>query len=1139
MAKQRKRRTAKTGRKRITPGGAGIAAIAVAVVVVGIGLVMVSNAPDDAQADDGPPRDITGILSGADLSGGNTGGPGSGVVTGDGLRIESVDPNDPERVAMRIVAERADPDGSDRLRVTKPVAWIYAKNGSSVMVRSDSGTLVMPQGGTEPESGTLVGDVVIQQFPPMQGQPDPATDEAEMTLRTPWLAFDLLVSEVWTRDEDLVRVTAPGVEFAGSDLRMTVSEVREQIEVLRVERGEYLRLTEMPSGDAAQTPATTAGADQPAAVADAAASRAQPQAIDNAGDGEVVAIEAPVEIEEPIETFYRLTFEDEVLLNQGSRVMQGDRLTLFARLVDNELAPGAIAELSPAQRDAEPEPTPVESPRETSAAPATVATPDAPASTDQPMTLEDEAPTTFASAEPEPADSVELRWSGPMELRPLDTRPAELATDEVMGRMTAERSGLVLLADSVSSTEGRATAAEYYGTQARIILAGTAGRGVELAAPGQGVLRVGRLEYDLLADRAYVAGPGDLETADADANVAWDQSADFTFVRTAGDDGEQFELREAFCVGNAEAGRSGASIQAGSLRALFEPTPFADLPAMSRLIAIGDVRVDDGRAATGTTGRLDVEFESRADRSDPDPVAILATGNAEFEARGDRIRGDYISADLMRTADDDLTVTRLQASGEVEVVRQRDGTLIQGEQLAIDARAEWLEAESDDAARPAIVRRSGTEITGRWIGLDGAARSALVEGAGTFAHSTAASDDSLPTAIDAAWTLGMRYDDISGTLDAHGDVRFTHEVGSGRSLARRDAVQAETVRAEIAAASMSEGTGGTDPLTSGDGLGIASGLDDGPASDRPLQYFRAVAAGPDRPAVVETARFEVPTDDDAQAAELVRALRVSGPEIVTDEETGEIEVIGAGTMLVSDTRLDDSADASDDRGTGLFNWRDGFSFDRIDGRANMTGAVRLVHRRLRDGRLTQLEGDRVMAMIDSAASDMTIGASNGRERPSLRRARALGNVWMQSGSQEMLADEIDYDLGGQAATARADAGRRIVILDPTTSTTPLQADRASWNLATDRIRLTNPSSIGGSGAFEQRQNQRQNQRQQNRVETPAPVRDASTDQPQRQTQPASPQPVRTMPTPPQAPVPQPTTTEPDDDDDGFVPLAPN
>lgn len=1021
---------------------------------------------------------------------------GSGDMTGTrGMYIRLEDP-DTQRVTSEMTAERLEPLGQNVFDVEDPIAWLYLANGRTVHIRADEGRVLMPSRQTGPESGTFRGDVRIRIYESKDnGLPvDLAIDEPAAEVRSPALGFDLTFGEIVTPDDDgptPVEVLTRELTFAGRGLRLLVSEVNERIELLEVREGEYLRYQPRPT--------EAASADTEPRATDPATADPEPTTPDNTPT-EVASGKAPSSTpsdpatpapDAPIETLYYVTFDDAVKLDGEGRTIEGDRLELWARLIDNELPEGAIAGADPDTDDdastattventpAEvvtddtadgmttetPDPasrfgliTPTRSGRLAAntpvAVPVQVSTPGSEPDTGSDDTSDvaadptpDETVTQVAAADEAPADPaadalpaptaplVELTWTGKLRIVPIEGEtPAELtAGNHLAGRFTAPVAGLVRFADSTAGASGQAASAGYFATTQDLLLEGVGPAGVQLDSE-QGRVRCSRVELNFASGVVHAPGAGVLEAATR-GSVQWQDQADFFFEVNRGRMTEA--LRTAVLQGGVEATDGRGVLRAEAMRTHFVQD--GEDPARLRtLIALDGVVAEDGRGGALTSDRVDVSFAPASISDSADPQVVLAVGRVFAHKDSASIACESLETRLERDAEGDLEVTNVLATGgPVQFNRLDDDVSATTLQLIADARRQNVRLQGEGS----VVRRGPVGIEGSQITLDGDDRTVEVFGAGRFAKD-ADNPNALPE-LDATWTSEMRFDDKAGLILAFGNVRADAIIGDTRA----DRLRAERLRIELATEIDDNATEAEDPL-------------DTERLDR--EFLRAEAWGAEKefqggqPATFEARRY-APGTSQADSARLARLLYIRGDHIIVDNTAGTLEVPEKGELVLFDrSPLNNDVEPGSDRdrrGRAHFTWDGSMLVDRLEGRARIREAVTMRQRRERDDVTTSLECEDLLADFQSDAE--------GSQDVSLNSAIARGGSYLRSGERELTAEALRFDAVASEVDAIA-PNSEVTLMDAATGRTT-RAKRLLWEMDTGRVEIRQPSGTRGPG----------------------------------------------------------------------------
>ncbi len=953
-----------------------------------------------------------------------------------GLHIQLMDRNDRTRLSAELRSETLEPFQAQRYKVTKPRATMYLEDGRVVYIVSDTGDLVMPDRAKAPETGTLKGNVVVRLFDASaDGQQfNPEDTEPSLVWRGSSLTFDATLGEASTNEPFVL--TSAGFEFEADDAKVLINQTLERLERFTVRQGGTLVYFDQPEGAPATDPTEPAPSVREATQPQAAPGGAQP--------GTPPAEATAIPPRAPIETFYQAAMRDGIVLERHGQRVDSDGLDIYARTIDNKLPPNAIARFE-AEPGAAPSTPAVPPASEQAGTPPGAAPPTAPGDQGEQPVLADQTTTLPADTAVTGPEHTTLTWTGVLEVRPLSAEPPELASNHLLARFTAEQSGIVSFSDAISGASGQSAMVEYGFTTQDLILSGPSQESsVFVTSPSMGHASMGRIEVSLATGRAIVPGPFSVVGADQVSRIDSRQRAELTFaVREGRLTGE---LLEALFIGSARAADAAASLKADSLHAYFKPDAAGE-SRLDRLLAEQQVLLDDGQGAGGQCDKLDTRFA--ADTDHPVPESFTADGNVRFRDRTGKIDSEHLHALLRETESGGLEVTKAWAEGAVVLARHADQIDITGERLFADTDAQYLEVE--DKTGQARVVRGPTQIAGTLVQLNGVERSALVQGAGYFDHRTGDGDQAAH--VRAEWAEGMAFDDGSGKLECLGAVEAVHEPDAFT----RERIVAELVRVQL------DPRGETDePADPDQPLEALAG------EDRAIRTVyaagRAYFGVGEELAVIESARYASPLPEakepapgDAPKSEadpaLERAFRLSGVEILSDNQAGTLDVPGRGRLFVADLRpAPDGSAQADDRGAALFDWRGSLHADRNLGAAEMLEGVQMNHSRTSDGMRSMLESARLRINFAPAAEE-TEDLFGG-----LRSAIADTSVYLRTDARELTADLLEYDPDAGIARALGDGFNGVRILDRATGS-PMSASAMIWNLTTDRVDIVDPGTI--------------------------------------------------------------------------------
>ena len=349
---------------------------------------------------------------------------------------------------------RLDPRKNENVDVTLPRAWFYNEDGSTITLEGTVGTISYSQNGRRgdtsnagnatPQSGTL-RDVTIRMF---EGAAD-AGDPPTLVCRVPAVQFDSIDNRISTADGNVdgklvlaeqmpVTVRGRDYDFDGRGMTMRWNDRDGRLEQLDIRHGDRLVIRNAGAFDGGNAPVP----------APAAAAAAMPVDVPLAGlaspanllDGLLLA-EAPATRHAPtpgtrpskVPVMYRAEFLHDV------RVFRGDAPIATADTLDAVLPIGEekthantpsrppnfdknskreAATRPSTRRAASSKPT-----REPKPKPATAATAlTANVAVDTNATPSTTMPATTRAAS---GEAIEIRWTGPLTVRPIERRKNE------------------------------------------------------------------------------------------------------------------------------------------------------------------------------------------------------------------------------------------------------------------------------------------------------------------------------------------------------------------------------------------------------------------------------------------------------------------------------------------------------------------------------------------------------------------------------------------------------------------------------------------------------------------------------------------------------------------------------------------
>ncbi len=868
------------------------------------------------------------------------------------------------RVERELLYDRLEPREGGRIEVERPQAWIHMASGGVAHLQAARGSLLQPQGRREPESGRFDGDVLIRVF---DEDPRPLGDESQWS---PTLTFETASLNFDTtmgevRTNDHVVIEAKGVHLEFTGFTLLIDEVRERLALFETNS----------AGLATIDPSEFGSEDDDAA---------------NAGE-DASGLSAAI-----VTSLYRAAMRGDVEILFGQRRALAERFELWARLHDNRPTEATLEGLrhlgGGSQSTSEPEQS--------------------------------------ASADSDSANDalVEVRWSGGLEIRPLDAPTLELEQDDALARLSSPTRGAVELHDDVSQLSTSSVSLDFAIASRLIHWSGVGSRGVVLRAADQFEATTNRFDLDLASAEAVFPGPGVItslnvpEDASLDepltpAEISWRRDALVTLARseTGIDFGADSVIQRARFNGDVLAVDRDLAISGDSMDSYFNINQ-DNATTLSRVVISRNARADAGPDGLLTAERIDIEF----DLSQPEVTPSIATaqGDVRVSRDGSTLRADLAEATFRRTDAGRLEVGVFNADLGV-VAQTADGVRMTADSLRAYPNQNVADLEGD----PARISFGDNAVTGNEMRIDQTRRSLTVFGSGQLERLQA--DDSLGyESIVLQWADSMKYDDVAGEATFLGDCVLTADI----SELARDVVTAGRIDLF------------TRPYESRQ-------QDD--ASNQSIERAVAygAAAGPDAVNVARVESRRYVSDADAPGGiRLSRLIYLDGPEIIATVPEQELLVPHPGRLLIEnrDTSGEDER-GPDVRGTTLIEWDGHFLLKRDVGAAEFTRQVRVRHRPPGARQITELEAERL-----DLAFDPDVEQAASADAPQFVWAQAQGAVYAAQGRRQVIADRMLYDNSLNFAELTAWPGNIVTLYDAD-APTPLTGELLRWDLLRDRV----------------------------------------------------------------------------------------
>jgi lipopolysaccharide export system protein LptA len=926
--------------------------------------------------------------------------------------------------------------------VIDPEATFFLENGQILVARSDHGDFVTPAGQDQPEGGQFTDNGIVRLYEPKGGRVDLENDEPSMVGSFEHLEFDMRLGLISTGDTPIT-FNGPDIEVRGIGANAFLNQADRSLGSFDIARRPVVRFIPPAEEERQQSEPLKTPAD----------SASKPGAAGSGTAGAEGRLSEPTSEPTPrgegAVRHYKATFEDRVVLMQGTRRIEADELTIYFRLIDNRLPEDAIAPLQSTTG-------PVEiglGPHRPDVLRLGVLATAGLASGSSHVIPAQAKPGTAGPRERAP---IELHAEGPLRVNLLDEIPPQLDEgNHLFAEFIAQESGVVVIKDDELGAELRCVSLQYAATSQTLRIDGRGSQGVTGTLPGIENVAIGWLEADFKSGTSRIPGGGEAITEDGGV-LTWIKHADVSF--------DIDEEGRIWPTGATLVGRPTVRDEEGLARgermiARFERTKNGDV-ALASTRFIGD-------SITTTPDRYDsiradetlITFAHTPDENGdlrPSPVSFKATGNVVAkQAGGTDLTCDSLDARLEEDERGQVVVTRAFINGSIQFSRIQPfepRTVVTAESIDADPIAKTALLTGTDG-EPADVEYGGTTITGDEIRLDEIARFVSVFGAGEMTHTEGTTANRDDPDLHVRWSKQMIFDDREGDIQVHGDVaaRFNHNAFEHDDI--------EAYRLHIALAPEVEG---------GDAeLSIAN-------TRRQVLRVEAISESIEfeggKPAIVRSRRYTV---DDRGERTLARAMNLESPRIIGDHVKGTLDAPGPGRLLVLDHR-DKDADAvdgapgpgveaasgptlaSDARGAALFDWTSGMSLERESGTMVMSGDVRVTHKRLDDGSILNLECHRLTAQVALDETAETGNQSSQRNiAGDLESVTATDAVYVRWQGRELIADRINYDAHLGVLTAKA---RDLTLFDSASATVTKGAS-LEWDLKTDRVTWSGATPI--------------------------------------------------------------------------------
>ena len=950
------------------------------------------------------------------------------------------------RLTNQFRAAEFNPQKEGFVRVTKPEAHFFLRNGQWLRVTGETGDVIVPgmpeaggkgpdpfAGGGAPAAAPTRGklhNVHLQLYDTL------ASTQPTLDMEMNNAAFDnelfRIVTEAYTDETgkqiaaDQVKVTVRGkYEFDGRGLMIRWNDLDRRLELLEIAHGERLVVKEpgelgagMPGGKASADPApmpapiALASADPAAAAGAAAAARSDPKS-----------------------TLYSIFFFDNVQVTQAEKTLAtGDVIEVFYATRDEPTKPGT----QPAAKQA-PAPAPAPAPAEPASTPPT---------TSAPAT----APATTQAAPQEP---IVIYWTGKLRIVPCTTEPpAKLAP----GNSAVQMRGLpvVLTRDNVQI---RCPGFTYRTADGGVTLENSDAfpqvelkqfATVKLEGKPQVTLHSERVDYAPEAGVATLAGksravfPADENDPNAEpATATWTRQGVARFTGKGNDS----IMKALELQGDVDVQHPQLSLKSQRLNLAFDP-PAPDpakpdakpQPVLRHVIADDAVKcvlVDEQGGPRELHGdHLDIETAMDA-AGKMYPKIVNARGNVRAFEEGQELTSQELAL-LLAPAPPKKTDARPKPADKAPP--KSTTTAVQLERMTAKTNVRAVSGNGDVATGDTLVVTTGPDGKPQ-IGLAG--KPAKVTNAqGTVLTSTKII---IPN-NDEAQALGP------GTLHAvvedkeaqgpprHMDVSWTGSAVANMKLKENHVQIVGQVKSRMPEANGTMNTASADRMliTLVDKPPDPAKPATKPAKGKPAKNGGTLATSDvDVMKSKQVSRILLNKDAvvnsrlTAADGSVLREVQIDSSLLSYSVPTKRMVVPRPGRMLVRDhrppeeKRVDANGEQQGDglgsqRGATAFQWAESLNYDGIEQRATMKGDVNVAYKPDADGELpVRLRADEVVALFEDAPppppeadarGEAVKAAGEMKASPvRLRTVRAEGRVVVVRGGEELTAPRITYD----------------------------------------------------------------------------------------------------------------------------------
>lgn len=918
-----------------------------------------------------------------------------------------------------------------------------------LQVQALEGTFNLPD--EQLRGGRLRRNVVLTLFDAQDGRVvDLSNDSPDIKLRLflDEATFDLDLGMI--ESDSPVHATSARFDFRGAGLRLNYNAAKKQVDRLEILRGDQLRI----AADTFET-----------ASPDATTSDAAPRQPRQPREPSSVAADA---------NFYRATLDEDVKVVSADMAIDADELALIFALTSNAVSDEVFDEPQ-STGDAPPSTTERSTPR----------TPAAPPHRTNESSFDSDipAPPEPASLMPVAADDMTITWRGALIVAPQETPPAALTADDVQLQLwgapvrieTRGDKPAAILAGSVNFVSSTGVFEAFQGLHQPVVI----------SSPELGNVQTERMVVNQREGSAVLHGAGELRgragkdepragdppRLPPDMRIAWHDRLDLVFAprdKADADPGPLHftALRNATFHGNVAVRQDAFELDTDQLALRFGEM-VDDEQGIEAIDALGNVRI----FARGKRPQdeLTMRSDALAIATQPDaagrlqPATLTARGDVYAEQPEHKLWAGEVLVELDSEAGSDDAdadnalppVRRMTARHHVRVERAEQNVAITADLLIAIVDAGQVDLHGTEG-KPVNLQTHDGLLVGNHITMVEPARTLEVHGPGRLYFALDERAEPQPNAPIAfvhdpqhlatiRWTEALRFDDARGEASFVGDV--TVDARNGNDTTRSTSQRLDLMFAQVDDAPAP--VAGTIVDTSE------------PMMRRMLGGERAIRQ------VIAQGDATLLSESwvDAPNQQLATRLRLAGPRIVFDHPTGQVNVVGAGSMLVQDERRKPSRAAAEadnaaspvaftGQGATVFTWHGSLTLDAERNDMTIRDRVHMVHRP--QGRQEKLQLDCATLVADlEETGGLNAWLSERGPQPGVVAIRADEHVQIVSNQYTITTDHLLYTGEDETVLLHAEEGGVTQVIQEGRPT-PMTAKRFRWDLRRDAIRIDSP-----------------------------------------------------------------------------------